>query len=793
VPGPRAQRPGVFTKLGRSAAGLADTVVGIVPQAIAETGYAGVRALEGVGLAKPGQAQRGKAAFLREFGTPFGSAFGVAQTPEYQSEASQRFMQFIGENVSKGADWISANTGVPKADVENAMFTLGFTTPAAARRGKQAYQAAAPYVKEAAATVAETAPAQAVIKPLQERAAKKQEARVAQSFENAAKIDASKLAVKYNVIVNPAESNPTVRNRLTAGAAKATNFSENAAKLNDARFTQLAKEDMGLPANTVLDSDAIQTALAAHDAPYNAVGQIPRLSPDSKVLGQIESLRIKRPLIGGEKNAAAVNSLVDETLAKIEDGRSGAEINADISNLRREANQIYTAQQKGGVPDSTLIARADANIKLANALEDLIDANAPNPQVLADLRKARAAKAKIFDYERALNNQTNRIDPQVLAKMAKEKKPLSGIAADIAKIASVFPDIAQTGQTGQPTWAKGLTRSGAAGTAGLATAALVGAPLIPGAVIGAGLGYVGGGLTARRMASPAYQAKYAVPQDFRPPVVENNLRPVTPSNTPNLPVPFDFRNAMVDPSQIPNWVFAESVPPGAVRMQPPSAPALEAPSAASTMRMVEQRRRFDYESQKAAEEAAAARQTTQEAAGRAPTSGEVILELDPTTGKLRSVSQGMKGATPDVIESTGKSLASAADKIASGQRFRLSADEKVAWEKTKTDLSVIDASFAKLSDKALAEKALDRAWVADAVAKAKQKAAAFADIEKRSKDAQQVARARMERERLMDVLESLEPQLSRSRATSVGEQGPKTREAIRNRLAGKNQNNLRND
>ena len=87
VPGPRAQRPGVFTKLGRSAAGLADTVVGIVPQAIAETGYAGVRALEGVGLAKPGQAQRGKAAFLREFGTPFGSAFGVAQTPEYQSEA----------------------------------------------------------------------------------------------------------------------------------------------------------------------------------------------------------------------------------------------------------------------------------------------------------------------------------------------------------------------------------------------------------------------------------------------------------------------------------------------------------------------------------------------------------------------------------------------------------------------------------------------------------------------------------------------------------------------------------
>ena len=43
----------------------------------------------------------------------------------------------------------------------------------------------------------------------------------------------------------------------------------------------------------------------------------------------------------------------------------------------------------------------------------------------------------------------------------------------------------------------------------------------------------------------------------------------------------------------------------------------------------------------------------------------------------------------------------------------------------------------------------------------------------------------------MDALEALEPQLSRARATSAGEQGPKTREAIRNKLAPQNQNNLR--
>jgi len=806
VPAPRS----LAKRFGASTAGLADTVFGIVPQAIAETGYAGVRALESAGFAKPGQAQRGKEAFLREFGAPFGSAFGVTQTPEYQGEASQQLMQFIGENIGKGADWISANTGIPKADVENFIFTGMFTLPAGYRNAKAGVQKAAPYVQKATTAIAESAPAQIVLKPLQERAAKKQEARVASSFQNAAKIDASNLAVKHGIILDPSESNPTAVNRITAGAAKSvTNFSKKASQLNDARFTQMAIEDMGLPANTVLDADAIKTALAQHDAAYDAVGKISAITPDLPALRQIESLRITRPPIGGEKNAATVNSLIDETLAKVREGRSGSEINVDIRNLRREAKQIYDAQQKSGVPDSTLIAKAETNISIANALEDLIDANAPNAEVLANLRKARTAKAKIFDYERALNNQTNRIDPQVLAKMAKDGKPLTGIAADIAKIASVFPDIAQTGVSGTSPLVQGLARSGAAGTAAAGTAALIGAPIAPFAAGGALAGYLGGGLAANRMLKPGYQARYAVPQDFRPPVAVNNLRPAPPSTTPNLPVPFDYRNALLTQNEIPNWVFGQSIPEGTLEFGPQSqargtrytrqgpepiyTEALEAPSAASTMRTVEQQRRFDYERQRAEAEAAAAQQAARESTGRAPTSGEVVLELDPVTGKLRSVSEGMKGATPEVLASTGRSLEGAAQKISSGQRFALSAEEKIAWDKTKVDLAAVDAGFAKLSDKALAEKAMDRAWIAETVDKARQKAKAFEEIERRSKDAQQIARAKAEREKLMDVLEMLEPKLGRTRAVSEGGQGPKTREAIRNRLAGKNQNNLRND
>jgi hypothetical protein len=52
-----------------------------------------------------------------------GRAFGVTQTPEYKGEASQQVMNFIGEHMDKGADWIAQQTGLPKADVESYMNT----------------------------------------------------------------------------------------------------------------------------------------------------------------------------------------------------------------------------------------------------------------------------------------------------------------------------------------------------------------------------------------------------------------------------------------------------------------------------------------------------------------------------------------------------------------------------------------------------------------------------------------------------------------------------------------------
>lgn len=130
-----------LSDLGATTAGLADTVIGGIQSlpgmAIAETGYATARAGEALGLVEPGRAERGRAAVYKKlvepYQRPIGQAFGVTDSPAYKGEATQQLMQFVGENISKGADWISQKLGIPKTDAENMMNTALVALPGAAR------------------------------------------------------------------------------------------------------------------------------------------------------------------------------------------------------------------------------------------------------------------------------------------------------------------------------------------------------------------------------------------------------------------------------------------------------------------------------------------------------------------------------------------------------------------------------------------------------------------------------------------------------------------------------------
>jgi hypothetical protein len=644
---------------------------------------------------------------------------------------------------------------------------------------------AAPAVAENALAAARATPlVQAVEAPLVARAAAKQEANVTQSFQNAPRIDAAKDALDLGVALNPATTNPTAANKIRVAVVGGANLETKLAQYNLPQFTNAAKADLGVPNTAKLDSKAFEQSRARPEIskPYEDIRKLESLAADASTMDALEQMKVT-PLIGDTGQAAKINGLVDTVKEQVTQGVNGQTLVDSIRQRRRDAQAIYNQQSKGiNPPSPEAIAQADINMGIANALEGMIESNiGGNPKMLGAFREARAAMAKTYDYERATNFATGQIDPQVIAKMAAEGKPLTGTLAKIGNVAANYPEVSKGGVLNAPTWRETLPRSGAAGTVG----AILGSPLglpgsIAGGAFGAAAGNVASGVMARGMTRPSFQAAKAMPPDYRPPV--NQLTPAEINYGPNQMVPYNYGQSVVMPGETPNFVFGR--PEGQVNVSTPYAPnQLPAPSAESTMAGVAAERARAAQMSRILGQQTEVQQAAAEAAARRPTGGGSVLEFDPITGTYKVGGAGVKGATPEVFMSdTGRNLNTASQKVAAGQNFALSAAEKVAWEKTKVDLAAAAPELKGLSDKAIANKMMDREWADGAITKARQQAQAFDEIAARATTDQARRMAEMKREQMLDVLNTLEDQLRAPRPTSLGGQGPKTRAAIRNKL-----------
>jgi len=117
---------------GASTASLADTTLGAAGPLLGYVTQGFVRPFTNAEQAQNiGQQTTGI------FDKPFGKLFGVADEPAYKAELSQQIMNFIGENINKGADWIYQNQkniglNLPKQDIEHMMNTLSFAAPTVA-------------------------------------------------------------------------------------------------------------------------------------------------------------------------------------------------------------------------------------------------------------------------------------------------------------------------------------------------------------------------------------------------------------------------------------------------------------------------------------------------------------------------------------------------------------------------------------------------------------------------------------------------------------------------------------
>jgi len=767
IPGPRQAT--FLPALGRGAASLADVTVGAVLPAVAQQV---VYPFARIGRS-PEEAQRITGGVVSAIDKPFGKAFGVTETPEYKGEATQRLMQFIGENFQKGAEWISQQTGVPTGDVENMMGSLTLAAPAAAK----------PVVRTVKQTVV-PAVEKAIVgakMPFEKQLAARAERMSLEDYARGPQIDAAAEAQRLKIALNPTDIEPGAGPRVRSMVAGARG-PEKLAETNKGRVREIALNELDLPPTTQLNTpDAFQQARSKVAEPYDQVAKLPTMTADDTVRASLDRLRPDESLIGSDKYASAVNSIIDDAMAKTDAGLTGAQLLDNVKTLRQRARKVYNNKNA----DLAALDVADTNLAVANVLESMIESNVFDPKLLDRFRDARQKMARSYAYEGATDLNTGMVDVKKLARITAKDNTLTGDIASLGQIAGNFPDVFST--KAASTWysAPRLSRSGAAGGAG----ALIGSQFgLTGSIVGGLLGGAAGeGLgawQASKIASPAYQAGLTL-RDMRIPV--NQLAaPMAPIPQGQAIVPYQAPVEVLAPGEgpyRPNFVFGQNqYDPRVTPVMPETNRLLGAPSAEGTINALraEDARRAGLS--RAVGQQAEAQQAAAEAAARRPTSGEVMLEFDPITGRFREASQGIKGATPETFSNFGSALETASNKVTEGKRFDMTAAEKVAWEKTKVDLAEVAPGFKALSDKAIAEKMMDRAWVEQTAAKARQQAAAFEQIAARAADERARQAAIANRERMMDLAAQMEETLRAPRPVSTGGQGPKTRAFQRNRM-----------
>jgi hypothetical protein len=495
---------------------------------------------------------------------------------------------------------------------------------------------------------------------------------------------------------------------------------------------------------------------------------------------RLEALRADLDVIGAKEYAPAISKIVDDAIAKTQTGLTGEQLLKNISVLRERARKTYN--NKSATTEALDIA--DTNLKVATELESMIDNSIFNPKLLGEFRDARQKMAKTYAYEGATDFNTGMVDVGKLARITSKNNALTGDIASLGKIAGNFPDVFSSQPTPGFFTAPRLSRSGPGGAAG----ALIGSQFgLTGSILGGVLGGATaeglGAVAARRVASPGYQAGLNL-RDMRIPVnqLAASMQPI-PQNRAIVPyeAPVEVLGPGEGPYQ-PNFVMQPNqYGPRVTTETPDLRNALPAPSAEGTLNMLraEDTRRGQMSrtlGQQAEQQAAAA-----EAAARRPTSGAVEMQINPLTG-LPEIATGIKGATPATFQDFGTTLKSATDKATAGRMFDLTAAEKVAFDKTRVDLAEAVPGMKALSDKAVAAKMQDRAWVQDAVGKAQERARAFEAIAARADTERARQSALANRERMLDLAEQMEDMLRPARPVKTGGQGPKTRAFQRNML-----------
>lgn len=243
---------------------------------------------------------------------------------------------------------------------------------------------------------------------------------------------AASSAREAGYVIPPTQANPTLANRVIEGLSGKITTAQNASARNQPITNELAKKAIGADD---LSPEGIQAVRNAANSAYDELAQVGAFQADDVYREALKKAAGSKALPG------IVNKEVDDLVDALStQGQLDAQQTIEsIKRLRFEGSANKSAQ------DPTKRALGSAQMKISNALEDLIDRNLKgSPELLKNYRTARQTLAKTYDVEKALNSSSGNIDAAKLARQLQKGRPLTGELRQVAEFAQQFPKAAQS-------------------------------------------------------------------------------------------------------------------------------------------------------------------------------------------------------------------------------------------------------------------------------------------------------------------------------------------------------------
>jgi len=253
-------------------------------------------------------------------------------------------------------------------------------------------------------------------------------------------------------VIPPTQAKPSLANRALEGFSGKITTAQNASAKNQTVTNELASKALGLPPETKITTEVLDSLRAEAGKAYGAVSKLGKMDATGAVLPvEVKVQTGINPLLGGKTQS------VDA---------------AELVRAWKQANHDATAYYRsyGRTADPETLAKAKNNAAAAKQIDEFLSAQLDKmgrTDLGESLKAARVKIAKSYSVEDALNATSGNVDARRLAKQLDKKKPLSGELKQAAEFAARFPKAAQAvegmgslPQTSPLDFALGATLSG---------------------------------------------------------------------------------------------------------------------------------------------------------------------------------------------------------------------------------------------------------------------------------------------------------------------------------------------